>query len=576
MEQQIASVAELNAWPNIDSQTVKSWEQLKPLFEYLEKVTLKSKEELWLWLKQKSELEALIQEELGWRYIRQTCDTKNEEKRDSLNYFLNEIEPHVLEFSDKFNQKLLSSPYFEHVKENGMFVYGRGVRKEIELFRLENIPLQTEIQTLANTYGQIMGAMSVEIDGKELTFQQAANLLKSPDRNLRRSVYEKIGNRRLSQKDELDELFDKLISLRNQVASNAGYENFRDYMFDALGRFDYSSSDCERFHVSIKEHIVPLIDIFDAQLKEKLALEILYPWDHEAVPDGEKALLPFEKEQDLIEKTILCFSKLKHLYGDVIVEMKNKGHLDLDSRLGKAPGGYNYPLYKTGLPFIFMNAAGNIRDMVTMMHEGGHAIHSFLSRDLEITGFKNVPSEIAEVASMAMELISMEHWDVFFPDKKDLKKAKSWQMEKVLSTLPWIAVIDEFQHWLYTHPNHTHAERKENWIRIFRSYSGKITDRSLYPDFEAYGWHKQLHLFEVPFYYIEYAIAQLGAIGIWRNFCLNPQKALQDYENALSAGYTKTLPELYEIAGIRFDFSSDYVKELVDFVISQKNKNDEN
>jgi oligoendopeptidase F len=444
----------------------------------------------------------------------------------------------------------------------------------VELFREENIPLLTEIQTLANEYGQIMGGLSVEVDGKVLTFQQASNYLKLPDRDKRKEVYLKINNSRIAEKDKLEGLFDKLIQLRHQVAVNAGYANYRDYMFDALGRFDYTSQQCLDFHHSVENLIVPIVENYELTRKEKLGYDNLYPWDMDVDADNLPALKPYETGEDLIKKTIDCFNKVDPSFGKVIEIMAEKGHLDLDSRLGKAPGGYNYPLYLSGLPFIFMNSAGNIRDMVTMMHEGGHAIHSWLSKDLELTGFKNTPSEIAEVASMAMELISMEHWEVFFENSEDLKRAKKYQLEKILSILPWIATIDAFQHWLYENPNHSREERLNQWLLTYRRFSGNIIDRSEYQEFEAYSWHRQLHLFEVPFYYIEYGIAQLGAIGVWRNYKLNPDKALNQYKDSLSEGYLKTLPELYSIAGVKFDFSSENVSELVKFVSKEQSKFD--
>jgi oligoendopeptidase F len=218
-----------------------------------------------------------------------------------------------------------------------------------------------------------------------------------------------------------------------------------------------------------------------------------------------------------------------------------------------------------------MNSAGKMRDMVTMMHEGGHAVHSWLSKDLELTAFKSTPSEIAEVASMAMELISMEHWDVFFDDPDTLRRARKYQLEKILSILPWIATVDAFQHWLYLNPEHSEAERQAEWIKIFRKFAGNIIDRSETASYEPFGWHRQLHIFEVPFYYIEYGIAQLASIGIWKNYKTNPEKTLEQYATALSAGYTYTLPELYEMAGIRFDFSSDYINELAAFVQTELN-----
>jgi oligoendopeptidase F len=546
---------------------INSWNDLHAFFEELSNRELNDVRELRKWLNDRSELEAVVQEDLGWRYIRQTCDTVSEEKRAALNFFIQEIEPHLAEYADLFNRKLLSSDHLEELSQDSTFaVYIRGVRKEAELFRKENIPLFTEIQTLASDYGRITGAMSVEIDGKTLTFQQAANLLKSEDREVRLNVYEKINTRRKQDQEALDTLFDQLLALRHQVALNTGYRNFSEYMFDAMGRFDYTAEQCFNFHQSVEEFVVPLVEEWEETRRVKLGLDVLSPWDLEVDTDKKEPLEPFTDSRDLIEKTIACFAKVKPSYGDVIQLMDTKGHLDLDSRLGKAPGGYNYPLYASALPFIFMNAAGSIRDMITMMHEGGHALHSWVSKDLELTGFKSTPSEIAEVASMAMELISMEHWDVFFESEEQLNRARRYQTEKIISILPWIATVDAFQHWIYENPTHTRTERNEAWKKIHKRFAGNIIDRSSYPEFEETAWHKQLHIYEVPFYYIEYGIAQLGAIGVWRNYKSNPQKALSDYEQALALGYTKTLPELYEIAGVKFDFSAENVKALLEFV----------
>jgi oligoendopeptidase F len=546
---------------------INSWSDLHAFFEELSNRELNDVRELRKWLNDRSELEAVVQEDLGWRYIRQTCDTVSEEKRAALNFFIQEIEPHLAEYADLFNRKLLSSDHLEELSQDATFaVYIRGIRKEAELFRKENIPLFTEIQTLASDYGRITGAMSVEIDGKTLTFQQAANLLKSEDREVRRSVYQKINTRRKQDQEALDTLFDQLLALRHQVALNTGYRNFSEYMFDAMGRFDYTAEQCFNFHQSVEEFVVPLVEECEEARRVKLGLDVLSPWDLEVDTDKKEPLEPFTDSRDLIEKTIACFAKVKPSYGDVIRLMDTKGHLDLDSRLGKAPGGYNYPLYASALPFIFMNAAGSIRDMITMMHEGGHALHSWVSKDLELTGFKSTPSEIAEVASMAMELISMEHWDVFFESEEQLNRARRYQTEKIISILPWIATVDAFQHWIYENPAHTRAERNEAWKKIHKRFAGNIIDRSSYPEFEETAWHKQLHIYEVPFYYIEYGIAQLGAIGVWRNYKSNPQKALSDYEQALALGYTKTLPELYQVAGVKFDFSAENVKALLEFV----------
>lgn len=551
---------------------VQRWEDVSALFEELVERPIESLSELKLWLKDRSELDAYLQEDLGWRYIRQTCDTTDESKRELLNFFIQEIEPHLAKYADVLNRKMLINPFLSELTETGFSVYFRGVKKEVELFREENIPLLTDIQTLGNEYGQISGSMTVEMEGKTVTFQQAAVELKSSDRSKRKEVYTKINERRLSSSDELNTLFDKLLKLRHQVALGADYKNFRDYMFDALGRFDYTAQHCFDFHQSVAEHIVPIISSFEEERKKMLGYEKLMPWDLEVDPELQAPLEPYKNSDDLIEKTIEVFTRVRPDFGQVIRLMQEKGHLDLDSRIGKAPGGYNYPLHQSSLPFIFMNSAGTMRDMVTMMHEGGHAVHSWLSKDLELTAFKSTPSEIAEVASMAMELISMEHWDVFFKDPETLRRARKYQLEKILSILPWIATVDAFQHWLYLNPGHSETERQTEWIKVFRKFAGNVIDRSETAAYEPFGWHRQLHIFEVPFYYIEYGIAQLASIGIWKNYKTNPEKTLEQYATALTAGYTYTLPELYEMAGIRFDFSSDYIKELAAFVQLELNK----
>lgn len=546
---------------------ITSWSDVESRFEELLYRTLNDVESLRRWMQDRSALEAELQEDMGWRYIHHSCDTASEAKQAALNFFIQEIEPHLADYNDKLNRKALGSPFIDQLRqEPGYSVYLRGMEKEVGLFRSENIPLFTEITTLANHYGQITGAMSVKVDGEERTFQQAALELKSTDRERRREVYLKINERRFESHEELNTLFQELLQLRHQVALNAGYANFRDYMFDALGRFDYTPQHCVDFHDSVEQHIVPLINAFEEERKAKLGYDTLKPWDLDVDPDLLPPLKPYSGQDDLIAKTEAIFQTLDPEYGRVIRNMREKGHFDLDSRIGKAPGGYNYPLYQSALPFIFMNSAGSMRDMITMMHEGGHAIHSWLSRNLELTGFKNTPSEIAEVASMAMELISMDGWDAFFANAEELKRARRYQLEKILSILPWIATVDAFQHWIYTHPNHTESERTDAWLSIYRRFSGNVIDRSDVAKYEPYGWHRQLHIFEVPFYYIEYGIAQLGAIGIWKNYKSNPHQTLEQYSEALAEGYMKPLPELYRMAGIAFDFSPGYIQELARFV----------
>jgi oligoendopeptidase F len=350
------------------------------------------------------------------------------------------------------------------------------------------------------------------------------------------------------------------------VARNAGFKNFRDYMFVALGRFDYTAADCFDFHQAIASEVVPLMNEFASDRKRMLKLDRLRPWDKAVDPEGKEALKPFDGGKDLTEKTIEVFHRLDPYLGNCLSTMRAMGHLDLESRKGKAPGGYNYPLAEIGVPFIFMNATSTLRDMVTLMHEGGHAIHNFLTRDLLLNDFKSTPSEVAELASMSMELISMDHWDVFFSNPDDLRRAKREHMEDILETLPWVSTIDAFQHWIYENPNHSTSDRRTQWNKIADTYSDTITDWEGLQESRDFLWQKQLHLYEVPFYYIEYGMAQLGAIAVWRNFRADPAKGLEGYKNALRLGYMRTIPEIYAAANIRFDFSRKYIHELIDFV----------
>jgi len=552
---------------------VSSWEELKPYFDKLLSFKIDSEASLVTWLRHRSELESVISEDAGWRYIRMTCFTENEEYRNSYQDFVQNIQPNIAPISDELNKKAMSSPFLKSLeKKSGYDMMTRNMKKDIEIFREKNIALYTEINTETQKYAQISGAMTVEVDGKELTLQQANVILMSTDRAKREDIFTKINARRLKDKDALGDLYTALIKLRNEVALNADFKNFRDYMFKSYGRFDYTPQDCFQFHAAIGSEVVPILNDLAKERKRSLNVAQLRPWDKAVDPEGREALKAFKDGKDLTEKSIECFRRLDPFLGQCLAIMNEMGHLDLESRKGKAPGGYNYPLAEIGVPFIFMNATSTMRDMITIMHEGGHAFHNFLTKDLELNDFKSPPMEVAELASMSMELISMDHWDIFFPNEADLKRAKLEHLEDIMETLPWVATIDKFQHWIYENPNHTLEERKNNWIRIVNEFSDTVTDWSELDEIKENMWQKQLHLYEVPFYYIEYGMAQLGAIAVWRNFRNDNQKGLQGYMNALKLGYMNTIPEIYKAAGIKFDFSSAYIRELMDFVKSEIKK----
>lgn len=554
-----------------ESIELNSWEALEPVYRELTERPLATYQELINWLADMSELDSVLEEHVGWLYIRMTCDTRNKQASEQYIHFVNEVQPRIAPFDDVLNKKFHES-IFTHDLPASFANYKKSVTNSIRIFREKNISLIAELQTKEQKFGEISGEMTVEINGQTLTLQQASNFLKSPNREVRKDAYRKITERRLQDRERLDQLFNELVKLRNDIAINADFANYRDFKFVELDRSDYLPKDCEEFHQSVQEFAVPLLNKVYQSKAAEMKLDKFKPWDIEADSFGRPDLKPFESAADLIEKTKACFREIDPYFGEVVEVLNGLGHLDLDSRIGKAPGGYNYPLYEIGVPFIFMNSSGLLRDVITMVHEGGHAIHSMLTRNLSFVSFKEIPSEVAELASMSMELISMEHWHHFLPDAVDLKRAKQEQLENVIETLPWIAAVDKFQHWLYLNPTHSIQDRTNAWKLIYTEFGSSVVDWSEDETAKEALWQKQLHLFEVPFYYIEYGMAQLGAIAMWRNYKRDPKKTIEQYKNALSLGSTKSIPEIYEAAGIRFNFSTSYIRELTEFVHAELRK----
>lgn len=547
---------------------INDWADIEPYYTQLQQRELNSAADLKQLLADRSELDKIVEEDYRWRYVRQTCDTENKAYTEAYEKFLTDILPHLMKVGNDLNQKIAGSPFFAELDADRFFVYKRSLKSALELFREANIPLKQQEQLRAQEYGQAIGAMTIEHEGKEYTLPQAGKFLQNPDRALRQSIFEKINARRLQDKDKLNALFDDLIKLRHQIALNAGFANFRDYKLAELGRFDYGVAECEQFHESIKATVVPLLNQLHETRKQQLGVDSLKPYDTDVDPSGKPALSPYQTEAEFTEKSIACLDRVDRFFADCISIMHNMKYLDLSSRKGKAPGGYNMEMPEIGVPFIFMNGAGTQRDLETMVHEAGHAVHSFLIRDLEYNFDQDITSEIAELASMSMELLTHDGLKEFYSDD-DRTRAITTHLQGIISSLVWIALIDKFQHWIYTHPGHSAEEREQTWVTLYTEFSSAVVDWSGYENFRAAMWQKQLHLFEVPFYYIEYGIAQLGALGVFRNFKKEPNQAVENYKNALKLGYTRPLPELYKTAGVPFDFSRAHVQELMDFVKSE-------
>lgn len=548
---------------------IEKWEDIKPYFDILLDEEINSLEQFKKWLAKNSELEAVLEEDMAWRYIKMTIDTSDEEASARYTTFVTEINPKMAEPSNLLNKKLIESPYKDQLTDEADLIYLKKVQTAIDLFCEENIPLQSKSQTLGQEYSGVIGAQLITYKGKEITSQQAAKYLKDPDRATRKEVYDLLVERKRQDHDKLEEIFDELVSLRHQIATNAGFENFRDYKFKAMNRFDYDVQDCLDFHSSIEQHIVPIYKKIQEDKLKKFGFDKFKPYDSSADPEGKEPLKPFETGEELLDKTIQVFGELDPYFSDCLSTMKEMGHLDLESKKGKAPGGYNYPLYEIGIPFIFMNAAGSARDVITMVHEGGHAVHSFLTKDLNLTAYKSFPSEVAELASMSMELISMKYWETYYGTGDDLNRAKREHLESILMVLPWIATIDAFQHWIYENPKHSRDERKNKWLELGKRFGTGLMDWEGYEDARDYSWHKQLHLFEVPFYYIEYGFSQLGALGVWKNAIANEKDAIEKYKAGLALGYTKDIKAIYQAAGVKFDFSSNTIQDISGMVVQQ-------
>ena len=511
-----------------------------------------------------SELSAIVEETMAWKYINMTRFADKEEYSRAFNEYYGSVVAALTKGSFDLNNKIYKNDYFKELPEERYENYKKILKNEIEIYDERNVELGVKESELANKYGEIMSKVSVEFKGKEHTLLAMKKYMYEADRGIREEAWRKKYEALAGKNGELNELFDKLIKLRVEMAANKEFDNYRDYMHEAKGRFSYTPEDLYEFHSAVEKTVVPFLAKLNREKAEKLGVSTLRPWDTDVSVDGRK-LKPFEKIEDFIDRGIGALGEVKGGFGEKLKYMKDNEFLDLDNRKGKAPGGYNYPLYESGVPFIFMNAVGVHQDVVTLMHEAGHAMHSFATREERLLAYQDCPSEVAELASMSMEFMSMDAWKNYYPDSGDYIKARKDQIMRSLETLPWVMIIDAYQHWIYLNPENTKEEREEYFRGLMERFNPGI-DWSELDTEKGVAWISQLHIFEVPFYYIEYAISQLGAIGMYMNYKKDPVKALTDYESFLSLGYSKPIEKIYETAGLKFDFSEGYIRELVDFL----------
>jgi oligoendopeptidase F len=540
------------------------WAQIETELKALLEMPINSAADLLTFMEKDSELQFIMDEEGAWRYIRMTCHADDKALEDAFNDFYSNILGKWRPYDFEIKKRFYDSPFRMELPADKFAHLNQILSNDIELFREENIPLINQDRELANKYGSMIGAMTVNYRGEEKTMAQMGAYQKDPDRTVREETFRMRFERLEKDAPEMDKLFDELRIVREKRATNTGYANFRDFEHQCKGRFSYTPQDLMKFHDAVEQHVVPFVADLYEHRRQALGIDSVRPWDTIVDLDG-KVLKPYHDIDELVNKAIGILSRVDAKYGRQLELMKLTGLLDLDNHKGKAPGGYNYPLEEMKASFIFMNAVGLHDDMTTLMHESGHAMHAAAVKDILLVAYKGTPSEVAELASMAMELITMDHWNDYYPNPEDFRKAKREQLEGTLVFLPWCMIVDAFQQWIYTHPEHTAQERADFFASLMDRFF-KGVDWSGLDHWKKIRWMFQLHIFEVPFYYIEYGMAQLGALAIYRNYRQNPEKAIKQYDDFLKLGYSKPVRELYETAGIKFDFSGDYIAGLVEFV----------
>ena len=543
-----------------------NWKELNPLFKKLEEQldTSSTAENLEQVILNWEELSAAIAEEGSKRYIAMTCQTEDKDAEKAYLEFVEKIEPEEKKCNFLLSKKLTKHPQCKDLKNQRYEVFLRDTALQVELFRSENVTLETETSKLGQKYQKIIGGLTVHFEGKEQTLIQMSRHLEGTERNYRQKAWDLVANRRLEESEKIDSHIDDLAKLRNQISENAGFSNYRDYAHKRLGRFDYSPDDCISFQNAIEEEMVPLLRELQDERIQELNINELKPWDTATDPKGRPPLEPFEKVSDLIECSQSIFNQVDGNLSDWFQTMQDLDLLDLANRKGKAPGGYQCSLDESRLPFIFMNSVGVQRDVETLLHEAGHAFHSMASQNEPLHSYRHAPIEFCEVASMAMELLGSEFLEEFY-NSEEARRARINHLEGIVFVFPWIATVDAFQHWLYLNPDHSIEDRDKAWSNLIDRFGGNV-DWTHYELAKAKLWHKQLHIFLHPFYYVEYGIAQLGALQVWANYKNNKSKALNDYKAALALGGSKPLPELFKRCNIQFDLSRDTVAPMADLL----------
>lgn len=542
------------------------WSIAETYYRELAERPVRSAAELEHWLMNWSELDAGLEEAGISRQIEYTRQTDDPARERRHLEFIEQVKPRREPWMNRLRAKFISLAAAYPLPRTRYEVLERSARNAIEIYREESIPLLTEDETLRQQYQKIVGGMSVEFRGQELTLQRMAPFLGEPDRAVREQTWRLAADRFVLEKDALSTLYEKMIALRDKIARNAGCQDYRAYMFKRLERFDYTPDDCFAYHDAIEKVVVPAVRELAAGRKAKLGVERLRPWDMDVDPDGRAPLRPFETDQQLADGCKRVFRRVHPDFAVIFETLMARGSLDLGSRKGKAPGGYQETYTEQRLPFIFMNAVGTENDVNTLLHEGGHAFHTWACRGDPLAAYRTYPTEFAEVASMGMECLALPFAEEFYGEQAN--RARKRHLIDIIEFLPWMARVDAFQHYVYAHAGHDTPRRLDEWVALQRRFANHI-DWSGLEEYNRHSWHRKLHFFEVPLYYIEYGIAQLGALQVWMNSRKDFEHAVAMYRAGLTLGGSRPLPELFEAAGCRFDFSEKTLRPLVDAVMEE-------
>jgi oligoendopeptidase F len=563
------------------------WAGIEPLMMALLDRPVRTAADLERWLLDRSDLEAACSEARADLYIATTCHTDDEGINAAYTRYIENVEPKIKPLAFELDKKFVGAAAGARLDSGRYGVLERSKRASVDLFRSENVPIQTELAKLAQEFGKIAGAQTVTFDGAERTLAQMGRYLQSTDRPERESAWRTIAARRLADRGALDTVLDRMVALRHAMARNAGCADYVGYAFKENQRFDYAPADCEKFWSACERHVVPLMRRLDEQRRAALGVAVLRPWDLAVDVKGRPALRPFEGGRDLVARSLRAFEGLDGRLAGMMAGLAGKGpqggdaparhaeagaaamcteFLDLDSRKGKRPGGYMYVRDRSRRPFIFMNAAGLQRDVMTMVHEAGHAFHAVLCADEPLLDYRHSPIEFAEVASMSMEHLTMAHWGGlggFYERREDWDRARREHLEDSVVMLNWIAMIDRFQHWMYREPTHTRAQRDDFWQALDERMWHATSWEGLGEERRSQ-WQKQGHLYSHAMYYIEYGIAQMGAMQLWVRSQREGERAAVDaYLGALRLGGSRLLPELFKAAGVEFDFGAETVRRVV-------------